>query len=95
MQGLPWALAPMLAEGSQSWSLRLVGGADLGAADTRTTQLGEARGNLVLTDSHYGMFGYDKPGNYRWTQQAADDFGMPELVDTVIDEDFVRDMRCV
>ncbi|QQB35150.1 filamentous hemagglutinin family protein [Achromobacter deleyi] len=92
MQGLPWALAPMLAEGSQSWSLRLVGGADLGAADTRTTQLGEARGNLVLADSHYGMFGYDKPGNYRWTQQAADDFGMPELVDTVIDEDFVRDM---
>lgn len=30
-----WAIAPMLAAGSQSWSMRLVSGADLAAADTR------------------------------------------------------------
>ena len=30
-QGKVWAVAPMLPEGSQSWSMRLVGGADLTA----------------------------------------------------------------
>ncbi len=92
VQGQAWAIAPMLPEGTQSWSLRLAGGADLNGVDTRTTQYGSARGNLVLADSHYGQYGYDAPGNYRWSQQAADEFGMPELFDTVMDDQFVRDV---
>ena len=76
-QGKVWAVAPMLPEGSQSWSMRLVGGADLDGADTRATQYGVKRGNLVLADNHYGMYGFDAPGNFLWTQQGADDIGMP------------------
>ncbi|WP_447990693.1 filamentous haemagglutinin family protein [Achromobacter spanius] len=95
-QGQVWAVAPMLPEGSQSWSMRLAGGADLGAADTRITQyatkVGLQRGDLVLADSHYGMYGFDGPGNFVWTQLVADDLGMPELVGQVIDDDFTRDM---
>ncbi|MFY0475536.1 filamentous haemagglutinin family protein [Achromobacter marplatensis] len=94
-QGQVWAVAPMLPEGSQSWSMRLASGADLGAADTRTTQFttkeGAKRGDLVLADSHYGMYGFDGPGNFVWTQLVADDVGMPELVGQVIDDAFVRD----
>ena len=81
----------MLPEGSQSWSMRLVGGADLDGADTRATQYGVKRGNLVLADNHYGMYGFDAPGNFLWTQQGADDIGMPWLAGTVIDEQFIID----
>jgi filamentous hemagglutinin family protein len=46
-----WAAAPMLEAGMQSWSMRLVGGADLAAADSRTlaaaSRLG-GRGDLIL-----------------------------------------------
>jgi len=48
-----WAVAPMLAAGSESASLRLVGGADLAAADTRALASSEAlagRGNVTLSD---------------------------------------------
>ncbi len=38
MRGSLVAIAPPLAPGSQSWSMRLVGGADLAAADTRAVQ---------------------------------------------------------
>ena len=89
--GQGWAVAPMLPEGSQSWSMRLVGGADLDGADTRATQYGVKRGNLVLADNHYGMYGFDAPGNFLWTQQGADDIGMPWLAGTVIDEQFIID----
>jgi len=92
VQGQAWAIAPMLPEGTQSWSMRLAGGADLSGADTRTTQYGTARGNLVLADSHYGMYGIDAPGNYKWSQQAADGLGMPELFDTVIDDQFIKEI---
>ncbi|MGY3617888.1 filamentous haemagglutinin family protein [Bradyrhizobium sp. USDA 10063] len=51
-QGKMWALAPMLAPGSLSWSMRYVAGADLGAADTRAVQSALAAGNLVLKDPH-------------------------------------------
>ena len=34
-QGRIWAVAPMLPTGTESWSLRLAGGADLASADTR------------------------------------------------------------
>jgi filamentous hemagglutinin family protein len=57
-QGSNEALAPMLPEGDLSWSLRLVSGADLGAADTRIVKPASAlkasgvSGNLTLLDGH-------------------------------------------
>jgi filamentous hemagglutinin family protein len=50
-----WAIAPMLAPGTQSWSMRLVGGADLGSADSRglmsmTALQPSGSGNVVLND---------------------------------------------
>jgi filamentous hemagglutinin family protein len=47
-----WALSAMLPAGDPSWSLRLVSGADLAAADSRVVTPGSA-GNLVLSDTHY------------------------------------------
>ena len=58
-QGRIWAVAPMLQPGSQSWSMRLVAGADLSSADGRAlraaSELAEAgqTGNLTLSDRHY------------------------------------------
>lgn len=52
-QGANWALAPMLASGSQSWSLRLVGGADTFAADSRATSSSANAGDVRLSDTHY------------------------------------------
>jgi hypothetical protein len=52
------AIAAMLPEGDLSWSMRLVAGADLSAADTRIVQPASvlkasgASGNLTLADSH-------------------------------------------
>lgn len=48
-----WPIAPMLAAGTQSWSMRLVGGADLASADSRTLRTADAlagSGNVVLND---------------------------------------------
>ncbi|MBR1218972.1 filamentous hemagglutinin family protein [Bradyrhizobium sp. U87765 SZCCT0131] len=48
-----WAISAMLAPGSQSWSMRLVGGADLASADTRALQAASSLagiGNVVLND---------------------------------------------
>ncbi|TFY88755.1 filamentous hemagglutinin N-terminal domain-containing protein [Pseudomonas kairouanensis] len=56
-QGKLWAAAPMLAEGSQAWSMRLVAGADTQATDSRLLQSHPAAGNLRLADSHYGVYG--------------------------------------
>ncbi|PPA75436.1 hemagglutinin [Achromobacter spanius] len=50
-----WALAQMLPAGSQSWSLRLVAGADLDAADPLRVQPGPGAGKLNLADSHYNV----------------------------------------
>jgi filamentous hemagglutinin family protein len=59
-QGKMWANAPMLAPGMQSWSMRLVGGADVDSADTRALQslnvLGSG-GNVILSDTHYAGMG--------------------------------------
>jgi len=53
--GRLWAVAPMLAPGVSSWSMRLVGGADLASADSRTvaakSSLGE-HGDVLLEDAH-------------------------------------------
>ncbi|NBF02221.1 filamentous hemagglutinin N-terminal domain-containing protein [Pseudomonas sp. Fl5BN2] len=67
-QGKNWALAPMLAEGSQSWSIRLVAGADTQAADSRLLQPAPLSGHLRLADSHYGMFG---EGALVWTEEGS------------------------
>ncbi|MFC5374175.1 filamentous hemagglutinin family protein [Brevundimonas faecalis] len=58
-QGRIWAVAPMLAPGSQSWSMRLVAGADIASSDGRTlraaTDLARTgqSGDLTLSDRHY------------------------------------------
>ncbi|NIE73425.1 filamentous hemagglutinin N-terminal domain-containing protein [Pantoea sp. Ap-967] len=52
-QGRNWALAQMLPQGSQSWSMRLVAGADLEAADSRLTRPEPDAGLLRLADQHY------------------------------------------
>ncbi|ABR91211.1 Uncharacterized giant conserved protein [Janthinobacterium sp. Marseille] len=69
-----WAVAQMLPEGSQSWSLRLVAGADTEAADSRVVSSRPANGSLRLADSHYGMFGKALPSKdlFIWTQAGAD-----------------------
>jgi hypothetical protein len=53
--GRMWSVAPMLAAGSLSASIRLVSGADLAAANTRSLQTAgqlSGRGNMVLDDLH-------------------------------------------
>jgi hypothetical protein len=72
-QGRLWAIAPMLADGSQAWGLRLVAGADLYGADTRAVQAHPAHGTLRLADSHYGMYGVMIPpkGVQYWTGSAG------------------------
>jgi filamentous hemagglutinin family protein len=60
-QGSIAAIAPMLPAGDLSWSLRLVSGADLDAADTRivkpasTLKASGVSGNLTLVDTHFGF----------------------------------------
>ncbi|MFC6299480.1 filamentous hemagglutinin N-terminal domain-containing protein [Pseudomonas sp. CCM 7893] len=76
-QGKLWAISPMLAEGSQSWSLRLVAGADTEAADSRILQAHPRSGDLHLADSHYGMFAKKLPpqGVQVWSAQAVLELG--------------------
>ena len=69
-----WAIAPMLAAGSQSWSVRLVSGADLQAADPRSS------GQMRLADTHYGMRRIPAAGGgLVWTQEGVDNWGDPSL----------------
>ncbi|OOV89831.1 filamentous hemagglutinin family protein [Pseudomonas sp. MF4836] len=82
-QGKLWAIAPMLAEGSQSWSLRLVAGADTQAADSRLLQTQARAGDLHLADSHYGMYGQPE---FVWTEEGSlDFFGDDSMVGLPID----------
>lgn len=56
-QGTNWAVAAMLPEGSQSWSMRIVAGADTGAADSRSVRAERLdTGALTLADMHYSLF---------------------------------------
>lgn len=71
-QGRTLALAPMLAAGSQSWDIRLVAGADTGAADNRLTQV-DSTHRLMLADTHFGLGvkslpvpGTGSPAVYGW-----------------------------
>jgi filamentous hemagglutinin family protein len=58
-QGRIWGAAAMLPQGSQSWSMRLVAGADLDSADGRSlraaSELAQAGqdGDLTLSDRHF------------------------------------------
>ncbi|MFS1286441.1 filamentous hemagglutinin family protein [Pseudomonas piscis] len=96
-QGKLWAIAPMLAEGSQSWSLRLVAGGDTTAADSRILQANPSNGDLHLADTHYGMFAKEMPakGVQTWTQQAVDDLagaGIVVKAGEPIDEQMLIDL---
>lgn len=96
-QGKLWAIAPMLAEGSQSWSLRLVAGADTEAADSRILQPHPRTGDLRLADSHYGMFAKDVPlkGQQTWTAFAVEDLGLNGIVVTegdLVDQQILDDL---
>jgi hypothetical protein len=55
-QGRNWALAAMLPDGTTSWDLTAVAGADTAAADPRTRRWG-SDGSIVLADSHYSTIG--------------------------------------
>ncbi|WP_210639094.1 filamentous hemagglutinin family protein [Pseudomonas sp. Tri1] len=95
--GRMWAIAPMLAEGSQSWSLRLVAGADTTAADSRIVQPEPVHGDLHLADSHYGMFGVLVPGKggFIWTEAGVQDMlnnGITVELGQPVDETIFRDI---
>lgn len=70
-----WAVAKMLPAGSQSWSLRVVGGADLQSADSRMTR--EGAGNVQLADSHYMVQKeWENKGGPVWYWSNDNTFGM-------------------
>ncbi|MDE9777266.1 filamentous hemagglutinin family protein [Pseudomonas aeruginosa] len=72
-----WAIAPMLAAGSQSWSVRLVAGADLQAADPRLTDP-RSSGQMRLADTHYGMRRIPAAGGgLVWTEEGVAEWGDP------------------
>ncbi|KHA70340.1 hemagglutinin [Pseudomonas chlororaphis] len=65
-QGKNWALASLLPSGSASWSMRVVAGADLGAADSRAVKPVLTDGNLRLADAHYGVTVTTGTGTMVW-----------------------------
>ncbi|WP_085582258.1 MULTISPECIES: filamentous hemagglutinin family protein [unclassified Pseudomonas] len=65
-QGRNWAVASLLPSGSASWSMRVVAGADLDAADTRAVKPVASDGHLRLADTHYGMKITEKPPTLVW-----------------------------
>ena len=79
-QGRNWALARMLGEGSTSWDLTVVAGADLGSSD-RTARNALSSGDIILADAHTGTMGkvkirFEGGGQVVFTVQGAlDNFG--------------------
>jgi filamentous hemagglutinin family protein len=96
--GKLYGAAAMLPEGSQSWSVRLVAGADTGAADSRLINPSAKHGNLVLADNHYGLYGKPTPESilltyYGWESYIAD--GDPaDYVGKPVDYDFFGTTIC-
>ena len=84
-RGRNWALAPMLAAGSESWSVRLVAGADLGAADTRIALAGA--GSLRLADTHYRATVTQGGGTLVWSE--FNNWGMPSGQPVTPDEEWL------
>ena len=66
-QGRNWAIASMLPSGSASWSMRVVAGGDLSAADNRALKPLTTEGNLRLADTHYGMKVTEAPPKMVWS----------------------------
>ncbi|WP_206176129.1 filamentous haemagglutinin family protein [Variovorax sp. RKNM96] len=101
-QAQNWAVAQMLPEGSQSWSLRLVAGADLDAADRRLTRLDA--GSILLADTHYTVYREKKMvgggGVWYWTdgnlygQPGASPVG-PEYLDPSFNVCELQPDQCV
>lgn len=67
-QGRNWAVASLLPSGSASWSMRVVAGADLEAADSRAVKPVTADGNLRLADAHYGLKVEVKTAQLVWSE---------------------------
>ncbi|MFC3943120.1 filamentous haemagglutinin family protein [Pseudomonas gingeri] len=89
-QGSNWAVAQMLPEGSQSWSIRLVAGADTAAADTRLTDPYAEHGTIRLADTHYGMTAVPAAGALVWTKEGSlDIYGDESMVGKPIDFDLI------
>ncbi|MBC8998518.1 filamentous hemagglutinin family protein [Pseudomonas sp. N40(2020)] len=65
-QGRNWAIASMLPAGSASWSMRMVAGADLTAADSRSVRPQASAGHLQLADTHYGLTMVEVAGKLVW-----------------------------
>ncbi|UGV26743.1 filamentous hemagglutinin N-terminal domain-containing protein [Rhodopseudomonas boonkerdii] len=74
-----WAAAPLLPQGSQSWSLRFVAGADVTAADSRALRPRSANaGSLVLADSSVMASISIQPAGWVWASVDGDNpFGTP------------------
>ncbi|HBP6126875.1 TPA: filamentous hemagglutinin N-terminal domain-containing protein [Pseudomonas aeruginosa] len=85
-QGRNWALAEMLPAGSQSWSLRLVAGADLSAADNRLVRP-DSTASLNLADAHYQVrIEEGAGGGLVWSDRIGE-MGMGLEPGTPVDED--------
>ncbi|MGY1411994.1 filamentous haemagglutinin family protein [Pseudomonas aeruginosa] len=85
-QGRNWALAEMLPVGSQSWSLRLVAGADLSAADNRLVRP-DSTASLNLADAHYQVrIEEGTGGGLVWSDRIGE-MGMGLEPGTPVDED--------
>lgn len=77
-QGKNWSIASMLPAGSESWSMRLVSGADISAADSRATRPNTKQsGNLVLADAHASADIRVTQGGWIWT--PGGDFTPPGM----------------
>ncbi|WP_291734198.1 filamentous haemagglutinin family protein [Bradyrhizobium sp.] len=75
-----WAAAPLLPQGSQSWSLRLVAGADVTAADSRALRPRSAKaGSLVLADTSVMAVVSIQPAGWVWANMGdgTNPFGTP------------------
>ncbi|KZD24065.1 hypothetical protein A4A58_24765 [Tardiphaga robiniae] len=89
-----WAVAPMLSEGTTSWSIQLTAGADVASADRRATNP-SSRGSIILADTHSNMTtAVVQAGGdyYAWTQAGAD-VGLGTAGDPVGDQGFYCDME--
>ncbi|MEV9619727.1 filamentous hemagglutinin family protein [Serratia marcescens] len=85
-QGRNWALAEMLPAGSQSWSLRLVAGADLSAADNRLVRP-DSTASLNLADAHYQVRIAEGAGGGQVWSDRIGEMGMGLEPGTPVDED--------
>ncbi|MFW0758573.1 filamentous hemagglutinin family protein [Pseudomonas sp. H11T01] len=88
-QGRNWAVATLLPDGSQSWSMRLVAGADTQAADTRLTRVDGSEGHLRLADGHYlakrETVGENPGTGWQWSDEnGIADPGTPVSEDQLI-----------